>query len=87
MRSLETPRVGVPEHSDGSWCGRCTRWQVVYIQTGSFSTRVCSGTFGRRTTRSTAKCSLLSSSLQVSSLPVPVHRDGSGSQRERLFTS
>ena len=31
------------EHSDASWCGQCTRWQVVYIQTGSFS-RVFSGT-------------------------------------------
>ena len=40
--SLPGPPTG-PEHSDASWCGRCTRWQVVYIQTGSFS-RVCSGT-------------------------------------------
>ena len=34
----------------------------------------------RRT--STAKCS-----LKVSSWPVPVHRDGQGTERERLFTS
>ena len=40
--SLTGPPTG-PEHSDASWCGQCTRWQVVYIQTGSFS-RVCSGT-------------------------------------------
>ena len=45
--SLPGPPTG-PEHSDASWCGRCTRWQVVYFQTGSFS-RVCSGTSVRST--------------------------------------
>ena len=24
-----------PEHSDASWCGQCTRWQVQYSQTGA----------------------------------------------------
>ena len=45
--SLLGPPTG-PEHSDASWCGQCTRWQVVYIQTGSFSL-VCSGTSVRST--------------------------------------
>ena len=45
--SLPGPPTG-PEHSDASWCGRCTRWQVVCTQTGSF-TRVCSGTWVRST--------------------------------------
>ena len=45
--SLPGPPTG-PEHFDASWCGQCTRWQVVHIQTGSFS-RVCSGTSVRST--------------------------------------
>ena len=39
---VSVPLTG-PEHSDASWCGQCTRWQVVYTQMGSCS-RVCSGT-------------------------------------------
>ena len=45
--SLPGPLTG-PEPSDASWCGRCTSWQVDYIQTGSFS-RACSGTSVRST--------------------------------------
>ena len=33
--TLPGPPTG-PEPCDASWCGRCTRWQVVYIQTVFF---------------------------------------------------
>ena len=39
---VPVPPTG-PELSDASWCGQCTRWQVVYILMGYFSW-VCSGT-------------------------------------------
>ena len=39
---MPRPPTG-PENSDAPWCGQCARWQVVYVQTGSFS-RICSGT-------------------------------------------
>ena len=33
---VSVPPTG-PEHSDASFCGQCTRWQVVHIQVGSLS--------------------------------------------------
>ena len=87
---MSVPPTG-PEHSDAYLCGRCTRWQVVYIQTGSFS-RVCSGTsvhYARGVAASfLTRCRLaVSSSLSLRRLWLRVAAQASRTSHSRCFCS